>query len=157
MPSVSNHKVTPLDRILVIDDLPLIPLAFQEVFRTLNPNARVEYSENIFTALSAKVWANTIFDLVITGSLQENYSANLQQTVTELRKRFGQPLIMIYSSAYDPIIIEKMSTTGIDAYVHKHESIQEIRHAYEQLSKGEPYVSGIFHTLYYEYGHGVRK
>ena len=157
MPSVSNHKVTPLDRILVIDDLPLIPLAFQEVFRTVNPNAQVEYSENIFTALSAKVWANTIFDLVITGSLQDNYSANLQQAVTELQKRFGQPLIMIYSSAYDPVIIEKMSTTGIDAYVHKYESIQEIRRAYEQLSKGEAYVSGIFHTLYYEYGHGVRK
>jgi len=157
MPSVSNHKVSPLDRILVIDDLPLIPLAFQEVFRTVNPNTRVEYSENIFTALSAKVWANTNFDLVITGSLQDNFSANLQQAVTELRKRFGQPLIMIYSSSYDPIIIEKMATTGIDAYVHKYESIQEIRRAYEQLSKGEAYVSSIFHTLYYEYGHGVRK
>jgi len=157
MPSVSNHKATPLDRILVIDDLPLIPLAFQEVFRTVNPSTLVEYSENIFTALSAKAWANTVFDLVITGSLQDNYSANLQQAVTELRKRFGQPLIMIYSSAYDPIIIEKMSPTGIDAYVHKYESIQEIRRAYEQLSQGETYVSSIFHTLYYEYGHGVRK
>ena len=157
MPSVSNHKVTPLDRILVIDDLPLIPLAFQEVFRTVNPNVRVEYSGNIFTALSAKVWASTVFDLVITGSLQDNYSANLQQAVTELRKRFGQPLIMIYSSSYDPIIIEKMTTTGIDAYVHKYESIQEILRAYEQLSKGEAYISSIFHTLYYEYGHGLRK
>jgi DNA-binding NarL/FixJ family response regulator len=146
-----------LNRILVIDDLPLIPVAFQEIFRTVNPNVHVEYSGNIFTALSAKAWANTVFDLVITGSLQDNYSANLQQAVTELRKRFGQPLIMIYSSAYDPIIIEKMSTTGIDAYVHKYESIQEILRAYEQLSKGEACVSGIFHTLYYDYGHGVRK
>jgi DNA-binding NarL/FixJ family response regulator len=157
MPSVSNHKATPLDRILVIDDLPLIPLAFQEVFRSINPSAIVEYSENIFTALSAKAWANTAFDLVITGSLQDNYSANLQQAVTELRKRFGEPLIMIYSSAYDPIIIEKMAITGIDAYVHKYESIDEIRRAYQQLSNGEPYISSIFHTLYFEYGHGVRK
>src|SRR6201991_871393 len=157
MPSVSHFKATPLDRILVIDDLPLIPLAFQEVFRSVNPSALVEYSENIFTALSAKAWANIVFDLVITGSLQDNFSSNLQQAVTELRKRFGQPLIMIYSSAYDPIIIEKMAETGIDAYVHKYESIDEIRHAYEQLSKGERYISSIFHTLYYDYGHGVRK
>lgn len=157
MPSVSNHKATPLDRILVIDDLPLIPLAFQEVFRAVNPSARVDYSENVFTALSAKIWANTQFDLVITGSLQDSWSANLEQAVTELRKRFGEPLIMIYSSAYDPVIIEKMPTTGIDAYVHKFESIQEIRRAYEQLSNGEAFVSSIFHTLYYEYGHGVRK
>jgi DNA-binding NarL/FixJ family response regulator len=157
MPSVSHFKATPLDRILVIDDLPLIPLAFQEVFRSVNPSALVEYSENIFTALSAKVWANTVFDLVITGSLQDNYSSNLQQAVTELRKRFGQPLIMIYSSAYDPVIIEKMAETGIDAYVHKYESIDEIRRAYEQLAKGESYISSIFHTLYFDYGHGVRK
>ena len=157
MPSVSTHKASPLDRILVIDDLPLIPLAFQEVFRSVNAAARVEYSENIFTALSAKAWANTTFDLVITGSLQDNFSANLQQAVTELRKRFGQPLIMIYSSAYDPVIIEKMADTGIDAYVHKYEPIDEILRGYKQLSDGGSFISGIFHTLYYEYGHGVRK
>lgn len=148
---------TPPDRILVIDDLPLIPLAFQEVFRTVNPSATVEYSENIFTALSAKTYANMNFDLVITDSLQENFSKHLQQAVSELKKRFGQPLIMIYSSAYDPVIIEQMVPTGIDAYVHKYESIEEIKKAYLQLSKGETYVSGIFHTLYYDYGHGVRK
>lgn len=157
MPSVSNHKAAPLDRILVIDDLPLIPLAFQEVFRSVNPKAIVEYSENIFTALSAKAWANTSFDLVITGSIQDNFSAHLQQAVTELRKRFNEPLVMIYSSAYDPIIIEKMAATGIDAYVHKYESIDEIRRAYQSLTSGEAFVSSIFHTLYYEYGHGVRK
>jgi DNA-binding NarL/FixJ family response regulator len=157
MPSVTPSKATPIDRILVIDDLPLIPLAFQEVFRSVNPAAIVEYSENVFTALSAKGFANMTFDLVITGSLQDNFSSHLQQAVTELKKRFGEPLIMIYSSAYDPVIIEKMAATGIDAYVHKYESINEIRKAYEQLSKGEAFVSGIFHTLYYEYGHGIRK
>lgn len=157
MPSVTHHNAKPLDRILVIDDLPLIPLAFQDVFRSVNAAAMVEYSENIFTALSAKAYANTIFDLVITGSLQENYSINLQQAVTELKKRFGQPLVMIYSGNYDPQIIEKMATTGIDAYVHKFEPIEEIRKAYQQLSRGETVVSDIFHTLYYEYGYGVRK
>jgi DNA-binding NarL/FixJ family response regulator len=157
MPSVSNQKPASLDRILVIDDLPLIPLAFQEVFRAVNPSATVLYSENVFTALSAKEYANTVFDLVITGSLQDHFSENLQMAVTELKKRFGQPLIMIYSSAYDPVIIEKMAATGIDSYVHKYESIEEIKKAYLHLSRGETYISGIFHILYYEYGQGVRK
>src|ERR1700749_4081697 len=114
MPSVSQHKAMPLDRILVIDDLPLIHLAFQEVFRSVNPAAGVEYSGNLFTALSAKTYANTHFDLVITGSFQDGYSTNLQQAVSELKKRFNEPRIMIYSSGYDPLIIEKMSETGID-------------------------------------------
>jgi DNA-binding NarL/FixJ family response regulator len=157
MPSALIQKPTPLDKILVIDDLPLIPLAFQEVFRAINKSAKVEYSENIFSALSARIYANAVFDLVITGSLQDNFSEQLQQAVTELKKKFGNPRIMLYSSAYDPVIIEKMAATGIDAYVHKYESIEEIRKAYIHLGKGESYVSEIFHTLYYEYGQGVRK
>jgi DNA-binding NarL/FixJ family response regulator len=97
------------------------------------------------------------FDLVITDSLHGDFSKNMQQAVSELKKRFGEPLIMIYSSAYDPLIIEQMGSTGIDAYVHKYESIDEIRKTYAELSKGEVYISGIFHTMYYEYGLGVRK
>ena len=147
----------PPDRILVIDDLPLIPLAFQEVFRSLNPAATVDYSENIFTALSAKAYANMSFDLVITDSLHGDFSKNMQQAVSELKKRFGQPLIMIYSSSYDPQIIEKMPEVGIDAYVHKFEPIEEIRKAYQRLSRGEPFVSAIFHALYYDYGLDIRR
>ncbi len=157
MPSVTNHKPGSLDRILVIDDLPIIPLAFQEVFRGINPSAIVEYSENIFSALSSRAYANTLFDLVITGSLQENFSEHLQQAVAELKRKFGEPKVMVYSSAYDPVIIERMSVTGIDAYVHKYESIEEIRKTYARLARGESYISDIFHTLYYEYGQGVRK
>jgi DNA-binding NarL/FixJ family response regulator len=155
--SVLNTIPVSLNKILVIDDLPIIPLAFQEVFRVINESAVVEYSENIFSALSAKIYANTFFDLVITGSLQDNFSESLQQAVTELKKKFRNPRIMIYSSSYDPVIIEKMTATGIDAYVHKYESIEEIRNAYTHLTKGAPYVSEIFHTLYYEYGQGLRK
>ena len=157
MPSEVNQKPTSLDRIFVIDDLPLMPLAFQEVFRAVNPSATVLYSENVFKALSAKEYANTVFDLVITGSLEDHFSENLQMAVSELKKKFGHPMIMVYSHAYDPVIIEKMAATGIDAYVHKYESIEEIKKAYLHLSKGQTYISGIFHTLYYEYGQGVRK
>src|ERR1700744_245096 len=117
MTSVVNQKATSLDRILVIDDLPIIPLAFQDIFRSINPAAIVEYSENVFTALSAKAFANMRFDLIITGSLSDTWKDHLQQGVTELRRRFGQPLIMLYSGSYDPVIIEKMAATGIDAYV----------------------------------------
>jgi DNA-binding NarL/FixJ family response regulator len=157
MSSVTNQNAHPLDKILVIDDLPLIQLAFQEVFRSINASAVVEYSENIFSALSAKTFANTSFDLIITGSFQDRWSTSLHQAVTELRNRFGQPRIMIYSSSYDPQIIEKMPEAGIDAYVHKFEPIEEIRKAYQRLSDGEPFISAIFHSLYYDYGLGIRK
>ena len=151
MPSVTNYNIPPLDRILVIDDLPMIPLAFQEVFRGINASAVVEYSENVFSALSAKKYDDTTFDLIITGSFQDHFSSSLQQAVTELRSRFGRPRIMIYSSAYDPQIIAEMTEAGIDAYVHKFEPIEEIRKACQHLSRGEPFISAIFHTMYYDY------
>ena len=147
MPSVIPQKAQPLDKILVIDELPMIPLAFQEVFQKINPPVHIEYSENVYNALSAKTWDNTVCDLVIIGSLHEGYSTDLHKTVAELRQRFGQPMVMIYSTIYDPVIIEKMKETGIDAYVHKFEPIHEIRRAYEQLSRGEAFISSIFLTL----------
>lgn len=147
MPSATTPISGSLDRILVIDDLPLIPLAFQEVFRKINPSVIVSHSDNIYTALSAKTWDNTVFDLVIIGTLQETYTNNLQLAVSDLLRRFGQPKIMIYSSVYDPAIVQNMTAAGIDAYVHKYESVHEIRRVYEQLSKGEPCISGIFLTL----------
>ena len=157
MSSVLNHKPGFPDRILVIDDLPIIYLAFLEIFRSINSSVTVEYSSNIFSALSSPTFANTRFDLVIAGSLQGDLSGPLQQTVTELKKKFGEPKIMLYSGDYDPEIIRHMTEIGIDAYVHRFESIEEIGKTYCQLANGGSYVSEIFHTLYYEYREGLGK
>jgi len=153
----SKYKPPSLNRILVIDDLPITSLGFQAIFRRINPFALVEYSENIFSALSSGAYDNTLFDLVITGSLQENFSERLQLAVAGLKKKFGDSRVMIYSSSYDPVIIEKMEAAGIDAYVHRSEPIEEIGRVYCKLVKGERYVSEIFHTLYYEYEQRTRK
>lgn len=153
--SVFHYEAKPLHRVLVIDDLPMISLAFQEVLRSVNPAVTVEYCANVFTALSAKTYAGVTFDLVILGSPQDR--GPLERSVTELKDRFARPLVMLYSGLYDPVIIEKMAAAGIDAYVHRYETIDEIREAYRQLTAGMPFVSGIFRTLYHDYGYDVRK
>ena len=157
MPSVTNQHAKPLNRILVIDELPLIPLAFQDVFRSVNPSASVEYCANIYTALSAKTYAATAFDLVILGSAQDRWSTSLEQGIWELKDRFGLPAIMVYSGTYDSAIIGKMRAAGIDAYVHRQESVEEILEAYRLLSAGMTFISGIFRTLYDDYGYDIRK
>jgi len=157
MSSVLNHKPGFPDRILVIDDLPIIPLAFREIFRGINSSVTVEYSDNIFSALSSRTFADTRFDLVVAGSLQVDFPGHLQQAVSDLKKKFGEPKIMVYSSDYDPAIIRHMAEMGIDAYVHRFEPIGEVRKTYCLLADGASYVSQIFHTLYYEYGEGLGK
>jgi DNA-binding NarL/FixJ family response regulator len=146
-----------LNKILVIDEIPLVHLGLQEVFRTVNESARVEHLENIFTVLSSKAYENTVFDLIVIGSLPEKFSENFHYTVAELKIRFGNPRIMLYTTTYEHTIIEKMGHGGVDAYVHKFEPVEEIRKAYLRLQAGELYISGIIHTLYYEYGLKLQK
>ena len=141
----------PMNNILVIDEVPTIALGLQEVFRPLNNSAVVEHVENIFTALSSKSYEGRKFDLLIIGDQAESPLVNLPQLVAECKNRFGNSRIMIYSPLYDHGLIEKMTESGIDAFMHKYEPVEEIRKAYYSLAAGEGYISGIFHTLYYEY------
>jgi len=143
----------PPDQILVIDEIPLIAAGLRELLRSIQRGVSVEHTDNHFTALSANSWAGKQFDLIVIGNFRDGFSAGWQKTVTELKQRFGQPLIMIYSGEYDPLIIEKMGDAGIDAYVHKHEPIEEIVRAWQHLSAGKPFVSGMFHTIYHDYGY----
>jgi DNA-binding NarL/FixJ family response regulator len=147
----------PPTRILVIDEIPLIAAGLRETLRSIQPAIHIEYCDNIFTALSNRRFAGTSFDLVVIDSLRIDHNTPLLQAVSEVKQAFGQPQIMIYTAAYDPLIIQTMSDTGIDAYVHKHESTDEILRTYQHLSLGQPYISGMFHTLYFEYGFGAGK
>lgn len=138
--------------VLVIDEIPLIAVGMQQVFRTIHPNIIVEYSDNVFRALSAREYANRDFQLIILGSDHEESSGSLLELATELKQRFPGSRIMIYTDRYDPALIAK-TTQGVihTCIVHKHEPVEEIVKAYTHLTAGETYVSSIFDTLYYTY------
>lgn len=137
--------------ILVIDEIPLISVGLQEVFRSIHPTIRVEYTDNIFKALSSREYENRGFHLVILGSDEERSCDSLLLHATELKQRFAGSRVMVYTDQYDPALIAKTAAGIIDACIHKHESAEEIRKAYTRLSAGETYISSIFDTLYYSY------
>ncbi|HWK04721.1 MAG TPA: hypothetical protein VNS58_13870 [Puia sp.] len=141
----------PLNNILVIDEVPTIALGLQETLRPLHHPIKLKYTDNLFTALSSPSYEGKKFDLLIIGEQTGHPIADWPQSAAELKSRFGPARIMLYTPNYDPILIEKMNETGIDAYVHKYEPVEEIRKAWSRLSAGESYISAIFHTLYYEY------
>jgi DNA-binding NarL/FixJ family response regulator len=141
----------PLINILVIDEIPLISVGLQEVFRSIHPAIRVEYTDNVFRALSSREYESRRFHLVILGSDEERSSDNLLFHAIELKKRFADSRVMVYTDQYDPGLIAKTTEGIIDACIHKHEPGEEIRKAYTRLSAGETYISSIFDTLYYSY------
>jgi DNA-binding NarL/FixJ family response regulator len=140
-----------LIHILVIDEIPLISVGLQEVFRSIHPSIRVEYTDSVFRALSSREYENKSIHLVILGSDEEKSSDNLLIHATGLKKRFAESRIMVYTDQYDPELIAKTAEGTIDACIHKHEPAEEIRKAYDRLLAGETYISSIFDTLYYSY------
>jgi hypothetical protein len=166
--------------ILVIDESPLIAVGMQEVLRSINPAARIEYTSSVFTALSAKEFDDRAFVLIILGAGLSDSSEHLLRSATELKQRFIDCRILVYTDQYDPILIrkimdgdnkeEKFDKEGkinkegkldkegkIDACVHKFEPLDEIRNAFLRLPAGEVYVSPILHTLYYTYRLNIEK
>jgi len=141
----------PMNSILVIDEVPVIAIGLQVIFHTLHPPAKLEYTDNLFKALSSKTYDGRKFDLLIIGEQTDHSSADLSQSIAEWQSRFGPGKVMLYTPNYDPVLIEKMKEIGIDAYVHKYEPAAEIIKTWSLLSAGESYVSAIFHTLYHDY------
>jgi DNA-binding NarL/FixJ family response regulator len=139
------------NNILIIDEMPLIAQGIENVLRSEEPGIKVEYAGNVFHVLSAKAYDGRPLDLVILGDGEDHTPGSLLLPAAELTARFPGSRIMILSTTYEPLIIEKMSNTGIGAYVHKHEDIQVIKQAWRHLSAGDTYVSPIFETLYSVY------
>lgn len=140
-----------LTRILVIDEIPLIAVGLQEVFRSIHPDIQIEHTDNVFRALSSREYAKKSFHLIVLGSDEERSSDSLLIHAKELKLRFPGSRVMAYTDQYDPELIAKTTEGIVDACVHKHESAEEIRKAYVHLSTGEAYISAIFDTLYYSY------
>ncbi len=144
---------TPLsiNHVLVIDEIPLISVGLQEVFRNIRPSIRVDYSESAYSVLSAQKYADQLYNLVILGAGQDRTPQSLQHLVVDLRYRFPLCRIFIYTDQYLPELIDKMQDGLIHAFVHKHETADEILNAYTRLEHGETYVSSMFQTLYNTY------
>jgi DNA-binding NarL/FixJ family response regulator len=142
----------PMNSILVIDEIPVIAIGLQEIFRPLHPPILLEHTDNFFTVLSSRSYQGKKFDCLIIGEQTDRPFPDLPQSIAEWKGRFGPGRVMLYTPNYAPALIEKMEETGIDAYVHKYEPLAEILEAWSHLSEGKSYISAIFHTLYYEYG-----
>ena len=141
-----------LNRVLVIDDVPVIAFGLLETFTSLNKSVTVAYESSIFSALSSFTHSSPVFDLLVIGILPGSLSDSLWTLFAELKTRLGNPRLMLYASHYNHTVIEKMEELGIDAYVHRYESMEEIQKAYRRISFNERYISDLFCDLYNDYG-----
>ena len=140
-----------LDNILFIDKIPLLAYAFQELVRGINSAARVRYEESYFSVLSRPSEKEFDCGLIVIGSDLDDSTVHLQVPVHELRSKFPEARMMVYSNVYDPAVIEMVENSTIDACLHTFEPVEEIRSAYEHILRGETFISSMLRTLYYEY------
>lgn len=139
------------DAVLLIDEMPLMAAGLQEVLRAVHPAIKVEYEDNLFRVLSSPAYENRSFDLIILGSGDDHSPGSLLLPAAELKKRFPETKIMIFTDRYDPALIDKIGQGTIAACVHKHEPTQEIHKAWAQLKAGGSYLSPMLYSLYADY------
>jgi DNA-binding NarL/FixJ family response regulator len=137
------------DPILVIDETPLIAVGVQEVLRSLQPEIRVEYAGNIFTALSSKLFSGQTFSLIVLGSVDGHSPCSTLRNIEELKAQFPGARIMLYTDQYNPEMIGKVEERLLDAYVHKHEDVGEVSNALIRIFSGETYLSPMLDMLYH--------
>jgi len=130
--------------ILIVDEVPLISVGLQQVFRSVHPDTRVEYTGSIFTALSSTAIGKIPWYLIILGSSEETQPGSLLLPAAELKEKFPSCLIMIYSDRFDPAFIKSLDTGAINACVHKHEGAGELVTAWRRLANGKSYLSPKF-------------
>lgn len=139
------------DPVLVLDDMPLIAVGLQEVLRTLHPSITVEHAVSVFRVLSATAYQGRSFSAIVLGSAEDRSPGGLLLPAAELKERFPNSRIVIFTDQYDPAVIAKLGQGGIDACLHKHEGADEIRNAWLRLTGGETYLSPLLHALYNDY------
>ena len=144
--------------VLIVDEMPLIVVGLRETLRTMHPSVHIDYTDHVLTALSSPEYQKRSYDLIILGSGEESFLGSPEdhstegylQPAAELKERFPDARIMIYTEDYDPNLISRIGD-GIDACVHKHEGPEEIRTAWYRLLQGEIYLSPMLHSLYVLY------
>jgi DNA-binding NarL/FixJ family response regulator len=136
--------------VLLVDEMPLILVGLRETLRSIQPSIHIEYADHVLTVLSSPAYQNRTFDLIILGSGEDNATGGFLLPAAELKEKFPGTRIMIYTEDYDPVLIGKIGD-GIDACVHKHEGVDEIRTAWLRLQEGECYLSPMLHSLYVLY------
>src|SRR5262245_29400319 len=72
-----NKVSSSLNKILVIDDVPVIAFGLLETFTVLNKAVTVEYEATIFSALTASTHLTNEFDLLVVGVIPGNSSESL--------------------------------------------------------------------------------
>ena len=136
--------------VLIVDEMPLIVVGLRETLRSMHPSVRIDHTDHVLTALSSPEYVKRSYDLIVLGSAEDYSTEGFLQPAAELKERFPDARIMIYTEDYDPILIGKIGD-GIDACVHKHEGAEEIRTAWYRLLQGEIYLSPMLHSLYVLY------
>jgi DNA-binding NarL/FixJ family response regulator len=134
---------------LVIDETPLIAAGVQEVLRSVQPEIQVVYACNIFTVLSSKLYVGKTFGLIVLGSVEACSPCDTLKDIEGLKAQFPGARIMLFTDQYEPGLIDKVEERMFDAYVHKHESADEVRNGLVRIFSGEPWLSPMLDTLYH--------
>ncbi|MBI2434325.1 MAG: response regulator transcription factor [Candidatus Hydrogenedentes bacterium] len=138
MPVKTSLKLsTPVHRIMIVDDHPLLRRGLSEVISSqqdMTPCGEAPGAAEAFTVIE-----NTNPELVVIDlSLEEGSGLSL---IKEIKARFPHIKMLVYSMHDESLFAERSLNAGASGYIRKQESTDRILEAIRQVLQGNVYLS----------------
>lgn len=125
--------------IVVADDHPIYREGLSDMLHALYPDARIwqagTFDEMLASAREAERPDIFVLDLCFPGM-------DLARAVPQLRREFANSTISIISMADDKGTIDHVMTTGVDGFISKAATREQMCSAFQSLQEGEFVVIG---------------
>lgn len=124
-------------QIMLVDDHIMFTQGLTELLKKIFPNSHVSVftsTEKALKQLEVNEYTFLLSDLIIPGS-------DVKGFITLCKKKYTALNIIILSSILDINIVKDYLAIGIDGYLSKAVSAEEMKMAFEKIYLGEKYVS----------------
>jgi len=122
---------------LLVDDHLLVLKGFSELLKSMSPESTITYFnsvERVKDELKAGGYHFLVSDLMMPGT-------NTKEFIIFCKKNFPGLIIIILSSVVEINIVKEYLGLGVNAFISKAVSHQEIKQAMEATYRGESFVS----------------
>lgn len=124
-------------KILLLDDHLLILKGFSEILKSMTPDSTIKFytsAEKVKEELSREKYDVLFSDLMMPG-------VNTREFITTCKKKYPEMVIIILSGILEINVVKEYLSIGVNGFISKVVSQEEVKLALETTHRGETFVS----------------
>ncbi len=124
-------------KILLLDDHLLILKGFSEILKSMTPDSTIKFytsAEKVKEELTREKYDVLFSDLMMPG-------VNTREFITNCKKKYPEMVIIILSGILEINVVKEYLSIGVNGFISKVVSQEEVKLALESTHRGETFVS----------------